>query len=314
MTAEMLPTIARSQPDSRTMLRMLTATLVGTAVLLANTNAHGQSGSASPVQSFTQPIQQVNVAAGDLGIIREVYVKPGDRVVAGQRIAQLDDRVLRRSLKIAEAARDARADRRYAEIDANMRRRQLEIYQTLHGEGGVDARELERVEAASLQADATLAKIDEQLQLRRLEYERIATQLDQRSVIAPIDGIVSEVRKQPGEFVSPNDPVVAQLVDVNRLSVGFPVPWAAAKTLKPGQQVRVQFDSPREMVIATVQYVLPVIEAGSNALLVHVVIDNQQGKRCGGQSCLWKGPVQTAASTARLSTNPTQNSSSMQRR
>lgn len=312
-TPETISIVPTSQKEAPAMFRLLSLTfVVCMASAMTRPNAQAQSLPDSPIQSFTQPIRQVDVAAEDLGIISEVFVKPGERVVVGQRIAQLDDRVLRHSLKIAEAARDACADRQYAEIDAKIRRRQFEIFQTLHAEGGVDAREMERIEAAALQADATLAKIDEQLQLRGLEYQRTAAQLDQRRVVAPMDGIVSEVLKQPGEFVSPTDPNVARLVDLKQLKVGFPVPWQDARELKPGQAVRVQFESPRELVKGTVQYILPVIEAGSNALLVNVVIDNQNGKRFSGQSCVWKGPIQPPASTANLSETPT--AKSIQRR
>ena len=67
---------------------------------------------------------------------------------------------------------------------------------------------------------------------------RTRTQLEQRRVLSPIDGVVTRVYKDEGEFVSPSDPVVVKVVQLDPLLIVFSVPVAEAPKLAAEETVQ----------------------------------------------------------------------------
>ncbi|EDM79250.1 hypothetical protein PPSIR1_03898 [Plesiocystis pacifica SIR-1] len=103
------------------------------------------------------------------GTIQAMSVSPGQRVRAGQVLAHLDDAAQRAELQ---------------RVQNNYEQRLLELLR----EPGDSARR------------DRLAALDSELQRARAELEA-------RAVLAPEDGLVSDVRVRPGQLLSPGDSV-----------------------------------------------------------------------------------------------------------
>lgn len=264
-----------------------TSQLLRTGVLVGLAITQCARGGAAELsaQAFTEPWQDVQVAAADMGVLTDVLVRPGDRLSKGEVVGRIDDRVLRASLAVADASRRGTASVESAKVEASIRAKQLSKYLQLYEDGNASDREVERAEEASAQADAKWRGRKEELKLRELEYRRTLAQLEQHRILAPIDGFVVEVFKHGGEFVSPTDPVVLRMVDLSVLKATFPVPRRRARTLQPGQQVTVRMGESDERVTAVVVAVLPTIEPGSGTQQVTVKIDNASQQWTSGLSC-----------------------------
>lgn len=162
------------------------------------------------LSSPVEPLRTIQLAARTDGIVESVYVEAGDRVEAGQLLAQIDV-----SEQRAELAR-ARAALREAEASFERLRR---------------LRDRDYIDEASFvtaQSELDVARSDVELWETRVEFGRI---------VAPVDAHVIGRMVEPGaaigrlaaafELANLND-LVARIgvseLDVARIEVGNPVP------------------------------------------------------------------------------------------
>ncbi len=242
---------------------------------------------AEELEAFTEPAKRVAIPAPEIGVISEILVKEGDEVRETQILARLDDSVLRASLEVAKAAKDALGSRRSAEAELTMREKQLESYKELRERGNATQRELERAESEYHQAASRLQTVREELEVRRLEYERVKAQIKQRVLRTPIHGFVVAIDKEVGEFVSPTDAVIMHVVHLDTLKAVFMVPIDAAQGLSVGQNVKLNFGYHGKIVGGVIEFVSPVAQAESSTVRVKVRIPNQKHEVQSGVVCRW---------------------------
>jgi multidrug efflux system membrane fusion protein len=174
--------------------------------------------------------QRVELGTLVSGVIREVRVRPGQVVSAGDLLVQLDDRGLRSQLRRTEAEyRHARALLDEAEREDE---RAAELYDR------TVLSDFERNQAAiALEAArARLAQADASRVAARLDLER-------STVAAPFDGVVLAVDAAPGQHVVSGLQVLPLVtLGGNRpLVVRAQVDAALAAELAVGQAARVAF-------------------------------------------------------------------------
>lgn len=244
--------------------------------------------SAEHLETFTQPYSRVAVPASEIGTISEILVKEGDEVLRSQVLARLNDEVLQASLQVARAAKDALGARRTAETELLTREKQLESYRELFAEGNATQRELDRSESDYQQSVSRLQTVREELEVRRLEYERVKAQLRQRVIESTIDGHVISIEKEVGEFVSPTDPIVMHIAHLKTLKAVFSVPTDAARNLETGQEVTVSIGYQQQRARAFIDFVSPVAEAESNTVIVKLRIPNPKQQLQSGVICHWE--------------------------
>ena len=243
---------------------------------------------ANELDGFTEPYRQVAVPAAEIGVLKEILVTEGDQVSQGQLLAGLDDDVLLASLEVARAAKDAMGARLGAEAELEIRRQQRESYLDLHEQGNASQREIDRIESGYQQAAARLQSVREELGVRRLEFERVKSQLRQRRIEAPIDGHVIAIVKERGEFVSPTDPVVMHLAQLDTLKAVFSVPMEVASGLRIGQSVALQVGTTGTAACnGVIEFVSPIANAESASVRVKIRIPNPDGKIPSGAACTW---------------------------
>ncbi|EMI21351.1 efflux transporter, RND family [Rhodopirellula maiorica SM1] len=245
---------------------------------------------AGEAESFTEPYKRVDVPAAEIGILAEIRVTEGDEVYPTQLLAQLDDSVLRASLEVAKSAKDATGSRLGATLELASRQKQLASYKELRERGNASVRELDRSETEYQQAKSRLQSINEELEVRRLEYERVKAQIKQRRIESPIAGVVVEIRKEQGEFVSPTDPVVMQIVQLDELKAVFSVPLDVAASLAVEQQVTLLVGHDAVPAAAVIEYVSPVADAESGSVRVKIRIPNRDRQLQSGVVARWQYP------------------------
>jgi RND family efflux transporter MFP subunit len=177
------------------------------------------------------------VAARVDGRIVRVIARSGQRVHAGDPIAEIDPTLLAERLRGATAAVDAsRAEIAGASAEVTAARRQVliagrllaagvgphESVQTAHTNLARAIASSSRAAAAFRESSASRAAIESQLAYTRFE--------------APIDGVVSLIKAQPGEVVAPGA-VIARVFDPASLMIRFQVPRDRRRELSPGTVV-----------------------------------------------------------------------------
>ncbi len=149
-------------------------------------------------QGQVEPVQTVNLAFQQAGEIERLSVDEGDRVRAGQIIAQLDTQILDAERRRLEASR--RAVEAQVELAELTTRRQSE----LRDRGFASEQTLDTARLTLADLEARIAEIDAGL-------TRIDVQLDQTRLVAPFDGIIATRLADEGTVASVGQPIVEVL-------------------------------------------------------------------------------------------------------
>lgn len=177
------------------------------------------------------------VAARVDGRILRVIAKSGQRVRAGDPIAEIDPTLLAERLRAATAAVDAaRADVAGTDAEVAEARRQVALEGRMFAAGASAAESvriararLARAVASSDRAAATLREAD-------ASRAAIESQLSYTRLAAPIDGVVSLVKAQAGEVVAPGA-AIARVFDPANLMIRFQVPRDRRREISTGTAV-----------------------------------------------------------------------------
>lgn len=150
-----------------------------------------------------KPSRLVSVGAQVSGRIETLHVKLGDKVKAGDPIADIDSRTQRNALLSAQAAqRTARANRDALATDL----RQFEL--ALHRQQQLVASQLVAradFDAAKAKVDATreqIAALEGEIVQRQTEVDIAQTNLEYTRITAPTDGTVLAVVARQGQTVN----------------------------------------------------------------------------------------------------------------
>ena len=275
-------------------MKSTTFTLPGIFLLITSAAAllAPISVGAEEFRGFTEPYRRVAIPAAEIGTLEELLVAEGDPVKQGQLLARMDDSVLIASLEVARAAKDAKGSLRSAEAALNARQKQFEGYQALRQRGNATQRESDRAENEYIQAQGHLQSVREELEVRRLEFERTKAQLRHRQIKSPISGFVVSIDKEAGEFVSPTDPVVMHIVQISDLKAVFAVPLEEAVPLKVGHQCNILVGTEKAVCKGVIEFVSPTADPQTATVEVKVRIPNGDGTIPAGASCDWDLNVQ----------------------
>lgn len=178
------------------------------------------------------------------GAITQVFVKEGDMVSKGQKLAMIDNTVMRNSIQEVLI--------------------QLETTKTL----------FERQKALWDQKIGTEVQyIQAKAQVEALE-KRLTTLKSQDAmniVTAPISGMVDEVRFKAGELAAPGLGIL-RLVNSGNLKVVANVPDSYAGTLAIGNKVMIRFPDLNKEIVSTVSFVGQTINPSSRTFTVEARI------------------------------------------
>jgi HlyD family secretion protein len=241
----------------------------------------------------------VKVGPTQQGLITEVHVARGDKIVKGQPLFDQDDaddraasdQIARQLTQAQEQLANLQSGGKPTEIqqaqanlaDAEAARDKtladLTRNQTLLKSGAASAQVVDQetadlrsgnakmrsLEAALAQLQAPMGREGEiKAQNAAVEAARAALamarwRLDQRHVVAPVSGTIADVLAQPGETLAAGAPVVSILPPEN-IFVRFFVPEPALSRIHPGDEVAIVCDGcPRELN-AMVSFIAPQAE------------------------------------------------------
>ena len=160
------------------------------------------------------------------GKIVKRQAEAGQRVKAGQVLAQLDPQDYRL------AADAARAQVSAAQTSRDVASADFKRYQELKNQNFISGAELERRET-------TLKSAEAQLQQARSQLAVQANQATYASLVADVSGVVTAVEAEPGQVVAAGTPVVRIAADGPR-DVIFSVPEDKLPGIAPGAPVHIR--------------------------------------------------------------------------
>ena len=241
------------------------------------------------LEGFTEPYQTIAVASAENGIVQEVRVELGQAVKKGEVLGTLDDDLLKATLEIGQLKANSTAAIDGAKAELDIKEQKLNALTDIHRTGGGSREELTRAKADVELGRARLKSAQETLAADRLEVKRIETQLKRRTIRSPIDGIITEIHREPGEFLSITEPKLFTVVRLDRLRAKFYIPSENAARFSKGHRVKVSGHTDEKPLAGEVEFVSPVTHAESGLVRVDVILDNRDGRLRSGQRLMING-------------------------
>lgn len=196
------------------------------------------------------------VAVRILARLEEVRVAAGDEVAAGDVLARLDARDLMARVRQARQALKA------AEAQYELARQEFARVEELLSRGVTTRQRYDQAASALLVAEAEVARL-------RQGLEEAETALSYTEIKAPVSGRVVDRLAEPGDTVSPGQPIL-RLYDPTALRVEAPVRESLAIGLEVGDSLRVEVSALGETMTGTIDEIVPYAEPGARTLLVKV--------------------------------------------
>jgi len=212
------------------------------------------------------------------GVLHRLHVNEGDRVITGQPIAAMDDRIAVASVRLAELQAGEDAMNIQAQLQKQQAARFLSRIRKLNAANAASELELDEAQAAFDSACQSLKQADERHQqaLAQLELER--AKLASHQIVAPFDGSISRISASPGQTMNTSEPLL-QVLDVRQLKVELHVPAACFGLLRRGSQYQLEAGTPvNSRITATLQSTEKMIDAGTNTFRCTFLIDNEDEK------------------------------------
>ena len=212
------------------------------------------------LRAFNQAAVKARVA----GEVREVLVREGETVKAGQVLVRMDEADYR--ARVAQAEGALLAARGQLDIAAKAR----ENNRALLDRGFISKN---AYDTASSQYDIAQANVN--AAQGGLDVSRKA--LGDTVIRAPIAGIVASRSVQPGEKVSADNKLL-DVVDLARMEMEVAVPTSEIIAITPGQEVTVKVEGLPQPLPATVVRINPATQAGSRSIMTYLQLDNPQNR------------------------------------
>ena len=192
------------------------------------------------------------------GFVRQILVKAGDRVRAGQQLVQIDPDRQQAATRTIESQRAVR------EADLELAQQELTRIRQLAQEGVVSRADLDRAESAQKTAEAQLKAV--QSQLRENEVE-----LQYYRVTAPAEGIVGDIPVRQGDRVTPST-LITTIDQASGLEAYINVPLERAVDLKVGLPVELVDSSGKVLTSTALTFIAPRADDATQSVLAKATL------------------------------------------
>jgi HlyD family secretion protein len=255
----------------------------------------------------TRPQKEVVLRSRTEGRLLDLTVDVGDRVVQGQRVATLDDAILRAALLEAESEQATRqAEILQAQTQVNTARTAVEQARLTLQQQHADAARLNRLyrsgaisqqaaEQARTEANtAAQALRSAQMQVRDAQQAVVAAQgrlkaqmalvaqarerLSYGVVMTPLTGVVMQRLTETGSLLQPGGEIIS-LGDLSQIKVVVELADVALGNIRMGQPASLRLDAfPNQTFTGRVQRISPLASNTARLVPVEVVIANPSGQ------------------------------------
>jgi RND family efflux transporter MFP subunit len=238
-----------------------------------------------------QPITEAPVLARADGYIERRLVDIGDRVKAGQVLAEIDapeltDQVAqaRAAEQQAEAALDqATANVKQGQTDMELARIMAERSGVLVGRGAVARQDDDQAQAQYQAKIAALQALQKAVEVQRANIAAAKSNLarlqrmdEYRGVVAPFDGVITQRNVDVGALVTVGSTMLFRIAQVETLRTYVTVPQSYADSIRPGQPAILTVSNlPGRQFAGSVARSANALDPSSRTLLVEVHVPNQ---------------------------------------
>jgi RND family efflux transporter MFP subunit len=251
----------------------------------ANAQLTELSAGSDATSCLVRPKQVIELGTPVAGLLTQLLVDRGDTVKAGQLIAQLDSRVEEAQLGLDRYRAKNTTEIEAARTDLDWNQRELERKKKLRDNMFAKIGDVDEYETKVAQDQISIRKAEMDAGIAALEAERSQQQLDLKRIKSPVDGVVTERKLAPGEYVYEQTPLMT-IAELDPLYVELVMPASRYGSVMAGMTAELRLNDPvGGTYSAKVQVVDPIIDAASNTFGVRLVLPNPGNKIPAGIRC-----------------------------
>ena len=261
---------------------------------LARDAAVVQVDAAGPVKlvGVLTAAESVDIAPRVAGKIAKVSVAEGERVTAGQTVAEMDPVQMQEELRAADAALSAAsAAARQARVELEDARRKVELETKAVASGVSATSALDDAKFAVKRAEAALQRA---VSTQAAEAARARTAKDHvtdTELKAPFAGTVANRYRDAGNRVEAGMPIL-KIVGVGSMRLRFAIPPPLVAQFPVDAKVTATVETVAQPIPATIKHVGATLDAASGMVFAEAELDSQPGElRPGLQAWVTRPPT-----------------------
>lgn len=233
-----------------------------------------------------KPSMEVQLSSTASGVVKQMRVDRGDIVRAGDVIAQLKSDVEEANVALAKRQTEGAAKIAAAQARVDFFKAKHARIRDLNSKKIASDGSLDEIRMELAVAEQTLFEANFNQGVAKLELERAQAQLDQKTIVSPVNGVIVERSLAPGEFLSDEKRLV-RIASIDPLHVEAFVPVALHGQVKVGGNAVIEPDAPiGGRYTAVIQVLDRVYDAASGTFGIRLTLANPElslpaGIRCG---------------------------------
>lgn len=224
-----------------------------------------------------QPVQAVDVGAQVSGQLQKLHVTYGDRVKAGQLLAEIDPTLQQARVSADEAQlQNLEAQLQLRRADQTLAQKKFERQKGLLAENATSREEFELAETTLKTSAAQIAALEAQIKQATSTLEGERANLAYTKIVAPIDGVVVDVVAKQGQTLNANQtaPIVIKLADLSAMTVWAQVSEADVQRLKVGQNAYfTTLGTDQKRRTGVLRQIIPTPQIVNNVVLYNCLFD-----------------------------------------
>jgi RND family efflux transporter MFP subunit len=260
-----------------------------TSILFFGLNiAASPHAAAAEFDCIIEPRQVLEIRSPLEGLIETMDVDRGDIVKKGQILARLDTSVDRAQAAIAKHRAEMEGAVRSGQSRVEFTARKSARSEDLHGRNFVSAEARDQAVTERLLAESELRDARDNRRLAELDYARQMEIIRLKTILSPVNGVVTERILNPGEFAEAGvgrKPII-KLAEIDTLFVEVLLPADAFGKVTRGMVVEVVPEIPADTRHrATLKVIDRVLDAASGTFGVRLELPNPRHQIPAGIRC-----------------------------
>jgi membrane fusion protein, heavy metal efflux system len=236
------------------------------------------------VACLIEPSQASEVAALAPGVLAQINADRGTRVRRGQVLALLTTDVEKANLQAAKQRASSEAEIDAAATNRDLAKLKLRKSYDLMNLGHGTQLEIDQARLEHEVADHRLQHSKDMLMTARKEVGVAQSQLEQRMIRSPIDGVIAERALNVGERA--DGKAVFKIINLQKLKAEVILPAAQFGSIREGQAMKVTPDmTGGQQVLGQITQVDSFLDAASGTFRARLSINNADRKIPAGVKC-----------------------------
>lgn len=254
-------------------------------LLLVGSDVIAQTQEPAQLNCRIEPSVEVEMSSAVEGVISEVLVDKNDVVKKGDVVARLDAGLEAATVELRRVQAELSSDVQAQKLALEFSERSLARVKDLYDKKAASFSELDKLKTEQAIAQQQLQQAVDRKRQAELEHNRALADLRRRTLVSPIDGVVIERFKEPGEHID-FEPVL-KLAQLDPLRVEVFAPASLYGKVKAGMTARVspELSIAEQSYSAKVVLVDQVIDGPSNTFGIRLSFANPGNRLPSGLKC-----------------------------